>query len=500
VEPTPPATSTPEPPPPAPPAPGPAATRSPRGVYLGLLVIGGITLFLIVGMLFFPEHARLLPIICYRIEPRSIGAGVVLALTFIGFPFAVRLVLSDAAAWRKLVAAVALGFGLQWSFALAEQKGTRPLHERLWETGHAEFLRLSIHPLPAGYVRDYDENGIRQKWLYARTKPPGALAIYRGVALLAMGTVGASAERLFYGEAPRDFLTHARMRLSGVLFVLFPLLTFLALVPLFYLARALVGERGAWVAVLLYPVTANALLVTMHLDGAIYPLVGCSALALALEARRRAWLAAAGGVVLSLGVFVTFGLLALVPLAGALAVLGPIEDVARPTRARLLRGLGQGALFAAGFVAVHLVFVLALGYRPLARYADARLVHHIWKTMIPMQPWLTLNLMQFVLWTGIPVMGAAFADTVLGLRSGGWRTLRGLFAPLLVIVIVVTNQLGDAKSEVMRLWLFFVPLVCVAAAGRLAVWEEHGRRWLVPATLALQLLYVFALKSSFDCH
>ncbi len=52
----------------------------------------------------------------------------------------------------------------------------------------------------------------------------------------------------------------------------------------------------------------------------------------------------------------------------------------------------------------------------------------------------------------------------------------------------------------MRLWLFFVPLVCVAAAGRLAAWEEHGRKWLVPATLALQLLYVFALKSNFDCH
>jgi hypothetical protein len=485
--------ATPTPPPETPP---PGSRR----VHVGLVVIGGLTVLLILFMMFAPEHARLLPIICYRIEPRSIGAGVVLALTFIGLPFAVRLVLSDAAAWRKLVAAVLLGFGLQWSFALAEQKGTHPLHERLWETGHAEFLRLSIYPLPPGYVRNYDDIGIRSKWLYARTKPPGALAIYRGVALIAKGPVGAAAERLFYGEAQRDLLTHARMRISGVLFVLFPLLTFLALVPLFFLARPLLGERGAWVAVLLYPVTASALLVTMHLDGAVYPLVGCAALALALEARRRAWLAAIGGAVLSLGVFVTFGLLPLVPLAGALAVLGPVEDVARPTRAGLLRGLVQGALFTAGFLVVHLFFMLALGYHPFSRYADARLVHHIWKTTVAIQPWLTLNLMQFVLWTGVPVMGAALVETVLGLGHGGWRTLRGLFAPMLVVVILVTNQLGEAKSEVMRLWLFFVPLVCIAAAGRLVAWEEHGRKWLVPATLALQLLYVFALKSNFDCH
>ncbi|MBI5480544.1 MAG: hypothetical protein HY906_16925 [Deltaproteobacteria bacterium] len=485
---------------PTPAAEEPLPKRAARRLYVGLAAIGGVALLLILGMLFAPEHARLLPVICYRIEPRSIGAGVVLALTFLGFPFAVRLVLSDAAAWRKLVAAVALGFGLQWSFALAEQKGTRPLLERLWETGHAEFLRLSMTPLPPDYVRRYDDYGIRQKWLYARTKPPGALVVYRAVAVVAKGPVGGSAERLFYGEAPRDFLTHARMRLSGVLFVLFPLLTFLALVPLVYLARPLAGERGAWLAVLLYPVTPSALLVTMHLDGAIYPLFGCAALALALAARRRAWLAAAGGAVLSRGVLITVGRRALVPLAGALAVLGPGEGAERPARARLLRALGQGALFAAGFLAVHLFFMVALGYRPFARYADARLVHHVWKTTISLQPWLTLNPIQFVLWVGIPVMGAFLADTVLGLTRGGWRTVRGLFGPLLVVVILVTNQLGEAKSEVMRLWLFFVPLVCVAAAARLVAWEEHARRWLVPVTLALQLLYVFALKSNFDCH
>jgi hypothetical protein len=493
VEPSPPTTPTPA-------ADERPTKRAARRLYVGLGAVAGFTLLLIVGMLFFPEHARLLPVICYRIEPRSIGAGVVLALTFLGFPFAVRLVLSDAPAWRKLVAAVALGFGLQWSFALAEQKGTRPLLERLWETGHAEFLRLSMSPLPPDYVRRYDDHGIRNKWLYARTKPPGALAIYRGVALVAKGPVGALGERVFFGVAPRDLLTHARMRISGVLFVLFPLLTFLVLVPLYLLARQLANERAAWVAVLLFPVTPSALLVTMHLDGAVYPLFGCTALALALAARRRPWLAALGGAVLSLGVFITFGLLALVPLGGALALLGPIEGPARPTRARLLRALLQGALFAAGFVAVHLFFVLAWGYHPFARYADARLVHHVWKTTISLEPWLTLNPIQFVLWTGIPVMAAFLADTALGLTGGGWRTVRGLFAPMLVIVILVTNQLGEAKSEVMRLWIFFVPLVCVAAGVRFVAWEGNERRWLVPATLAFQLLYVFALKSNFDCH
>jgi hypothetical protein len=479
-----------------------AAKRAARRLAIGLAVVGAVTLLLILGMLFSPERTHLLPTICYRIEPRSVAAGMALAFTFLGLPFAVRLVLSDAVAWRKLVVAVALGFGLQWSFALAEQKGLQPFHERVWETGHTEFLRLAVMPLPPDFVRRYEDHAIRNKWLYPRTKPPGALVAYRAAVLVAKGPIGGLAERLFYGEMQRDFLSHVRMRLSGVLFVLFPLLTFLALVPLAYLARQVAGERGAWVAVLLYPVTPSALLVTMHLDGVLYPLFGCTALALALAARRRMWLAAVGGAVLSLGVFVTFGLLALVPLAGALALLGPIEGAERPSRARLLRALGQGALFAGGALAVHLVLVVALGYHPFARYADARFVHHAWKMAIPPQPWFRLNLLQFVLWVGVPVMALALADLALGLRCGGWRTVRGLFAPLLLVVLLVTNHLGEAKSEVMRLYLFFVPLVCVAAGARLAAWEDRlGRsRWLVPATLAFQIVYVFALKSSFDCH
>jgi len=167
---------------------------------------------------------------------------------------------------------------------------------------------------------------------------------------------------------------------------------------------------------------------------------------------------------------------------------------------------------------VHLALWAGLGYHPFARYADARLVHHVWKAGVPLAPWLTLNLLQFVLWTGLPVMAAFAADAALGLRRGGWRTLRGQLAPLVAAVILVTDLVGEAKSEVMRLWLFFVPLCCVAAGGRLAQWaggdggeaepgagpggwgEDARRRWLVPATIALQLLYTAALKSSFDCH
>jgi len=485
-------------------------------------------------MAFWPEVGGLVPTVCYRVEPKAVFGPMFLALTFGLFPYAVRYVLGEASRRRKLCVAVALGFSLQWAFALSEQRGIQAFQERLWETGHAEFLRLALRPLPGGWVRNYEQVATDGRWRYARTKPPGALMVYKTLAFAAMTPLGRGAELAVYGTATLDPLSHVRRRISALLFFVFPLLTFLALVPLYAFVRELWGEDAAWMALLLYPVTPSALLVTMHLDGALYPLVGCAALALVLKARQRPVYAVWGGAVLSLGVFVTFGLLALVPLAGALAFLGPALvfrgdssglpgaepgkppgasvgrggaqacDPALPKAAglkeRLLRGLLLAALFVGGLLLIHALLWLVLGYKPISRYLDARAVHHAWKATIDLRPWLTRNLLQFAVWVGVPVMALALVQVVVGLRAGGWRTLTGIYGLLLVGVLLVTDLVGDLKSEVMRLWLFFVPLVCVLAAGRLVALDTKARPWLVWGVLIAQLVSVFALKSHLDCH
>ena len=104
------------------------------------------------------------------------------------------------------------------------------------------------------------------------------------------------------------------------------------------------------------------------------------------------------------------------------------------------------------------------------------------------------------LWLGLPLAFTALAGILAATRRGAWRTVAGALALGLGHPIPVTDLIGDPKSEVMRLWLFWVPLLCIAAAGRMVAWEEEGRRPVVAVALALQLVYVFAFRALYDCY
>ncbi|HEY3354527.1 MAG TPA: hypothetical protein VGQ83_14845 [Polyangia bacterium] len=493
----------PEDPRPAPPAAGDQPARPARSLRFPIGVAVATTV-LILGLSVLGPRLNLLPWGCYRFQYRPMFGVAFVALVFTSLPWVFRWVRSPgAAAWKKLLVLVPLGACLQWAVILAEARGARPMTEKLFDTGHVEFLRVGLQPLPEHLVRRYEELIPERKWVFPRSKPPGSLVFYRAVVVVAETRVGAALQRLFYGTTDRlDLLSQVRQRLSSVLFILLPLLTFLTVVPLFLLARNLLGARAAEVAALLYLTAPMVLIVVMHLDGGLYPLLGTTALWLAHEGarRRRLWLGALGGAVLSLGLFTTFGLLPLVPLAVVLVLGAALADTAAPLPARLRRAALDAGLFAAGLLAVHVVFVVALGYRPLARVAGAQAFHASFKGDIPLAPWLWGNMIQFALWLGLPLAFAALAAVVAAARRGAWRSAAGALCLGLGVFIAITDFIGHAKSEVMRLWLFWVPFLCLAAAGRLVVWEEEGRKPVVAAALLLQLVYVFAFRALYDCY
>jgi hypothetical protein len=481
---------------PAPP-PAPRRLRAP-------LAIGIASVLLILGLGLLGPRFNLWSWGCeYELRSRPIAGIAFVALVFAALPWLLRWVRSPAAAWKKLLVLVPLGACLQWAVVLAEARGERPMAEKLLETGHAEFLRISLTPLPDGLVRRYEELIPAHGWVFPRSKPPGCLMAYRAGVALAESPVGAALRRVVYGPADAfDVLSRVRQRIAAVFFLLLPLLTFLTVVPLYLLARDLAGARAADVSVLLFLTAPMVLSVLMHLDGGLYPLLGTTALWLAHSgARRRSdWQTAAGGLVLSLGLFTSFSLLPLVPLGVLLVAAAAFAGDGAPRVARLRRAALSAGAFLGGLLAFHLLLVVAFHYRPLARFASARAFHAVYKSNVPLAPWLWGNLVQLALSLGLPLGLSAAAAVAWAARRGRWRTAAGALAPGLAVLVLITDLIGDAKGEVMRLWLFLVPFVAIVAAGRMVAWEEEGRRPVVAAALALQLAYLFVFKSLFDCR
>ena len=78
--------------------------------------------------------------------------------------------------------------------------------------------------------------------------------------------------------------------------------------------------------------------------------------------------------------------------------------------------------------------------------------------------------------TGVPIIGAALAGLVA----------RRPAAIALAVIVLVAALGGFTKAETERIWLFMVPLACVAAAP----WLRPARLRAVLAFLAAQAIVI----------
>jgi hypothetical protein len=419
-------------------------------------------------------------------------------------PFAIRAALRAADAGRHaraLLALVLVGGLMQVALlALAPRQfdaAWRRLHD-----GHGEYLRIANarrgHALET--LRDYEslcERGTLGS--FARSKPPGTLAVY-----LALDRLGeAKPVRTLLAplvERARRSQVAAVAHAASLAFVLFPLLTFLPVIPLVLLARALLHDaRAGYDAAVLWVCSPAALLITLHLDGALFPLVGTGAVALAaIGARRGAPLASlAGGVVAALGAYCTFGLLPVVGLGVGCALVVAAEQRAHHQPLPLAaRPLVQALLFLAGAAATTAVLAITLRYAPLARYEHALALHGEWKAFVPTRAWRVLSLVEFALYAGIPL---ALAYLVELLRATLSVARRELVAPS-AWTLGTAATLGalaffQGTNEVARLWMFMIPFGSLAiAAGLRARSADDPRAAVLPALALAQALLAVIMK------
>ena len=236
--------------------------------------------------------------------------------------------------------------------------------------------------------------------------------------------------------------------------------------PLLYLlARSLFEETTARTAGILFAFSPAALLYGATSADALYATLGVGAAA-ALMARDRVG-RVAGAVLLAAASFFSWALLAV----GAWAV------VLTERRSGPRRALGLAAACGAALIAFYVVLHALTGFDPIAAL---RATHDRYYAGIgghrPYLFWLFGSPAAFLVAMGVPI---------------AWQAARSLgrgepVAVALTLIVAASALLGYTKAETERIWLFMVPLACLAAAQS----QSRDRLRVVLALLGAQAIAV----------
>lgn len=332
---------------------------------------------------------------------------------------------------------------------------------------------------------------------HARTHPPGLiLANNRTVALfehfprlsLALARTVYSGRCTDLWLLERPYATAAALLIWSILPLLFAAST---IWPGYALARQWLNPTAARLATLL-TATIPALLLFAPKVIQFYPplvllLFWC--LAHGLKTRRLRSFFLAGTLYSSL-TFLSLGNLALALPIGLFMLL----DLWRTQRLTAVSLLKSGAGLVAGGLLLWLIYWWGWGVPPWAIVQTGLNQHYTLVTLLRRYDWwLVWNLVDVLVYAGWPLVlgfGAAVGTAVAAVRARQLTAVDQLTLSLAVLLLFLDLS-GSARGEVGRLWLFFMPLMTIPAAMRLADWLP-GRRPMLLVT-GLQLAIAISL-------
>jgi len=162
----------------------------------------------------------------------------------------------------KLVLLILIGTTMQYSFAFSKGQGLDGIRERMVSSGHAEFAKAAVEQ-PGGMLwvaQNYEEVAAKKKYGYIGSKPPGTFLFYMAFEIMS--------EVLYPANDHVERLENLRTFAS----LTWPLLSYLVIIPLFFLAREITNDiKTALLVCILYIAIPSVNLITLHTDQVVYP-------------------------------------------------------------------------------------------------------------------------------------------------------------------------------------------------------------------------------------
>ncbi|MEA2310843.1 MAG: methylthioxylose transferase [Solirubrobacteraceae bacterium] len=218
--------------------------------------------------------------------------------------------------------------------------------------------------------------------------------------------------------------------------------------PLTYaVARQLLDERGARIAGLLMGIAPQALLFGVTSADAVYCTLGLlAAWPLCVPSRAAR---ALGALLLAVASLFAWSLLAIGAWAAIVVLL----------REGWRRALELCVICGVVLLAFHGAFAAATGFDPIGTIrATAEVYRAGVASMRPYWYWLLGSPIGFLIVLGLPIYWYSLRE----LARGGHE------AVAIYAVLAVSAVMGFTKAETERIWLFFAPFVCLAAARAIA--------------------------------
>ncbi len=354
-----------------------------------------------------------------------------------------------------IIILILLGYVLQIGTGFLDGHGINAFRSRLLSFGHAEFVKLASADLDTKLiVTNYEDILTDNPQIkFAHTKPPGQLLFY------------VLSQRITETISPSASYTPRAVKLTLFISLVWPLLAFLVIWPMYSVARALYDHRTALMAATLYLFVPSVMLVILHLDQVLYPLLFMLAISMALKAGQKSSYIWAGlcGVFVYLAAYVSFSLIVAWPVAAGLM-----------TAVSKRRFWWKGILLSiVGAAVMYWLFYSAFNYSALTRFENAMAYHRAWKAW---QPGLSnafefgvLNLIEFFCWVGLPIAVLFLVSAWDSVKDVLAKRFKNIRWPVIISVLALGGiaLFGETKGEVGRLWIFMIPLVCIIAASEI---------------------------------
>ena len=394
--------------------------------------------------------------------------------------------------WFNLLLLIVGAYLFQVGFGFIQGDGFESLRLKYATSSHVIYAQHAsdqpdLYKAISEYEQYYGQNG------YVQTKPPGMLTFY----ILTQKTAA-----LFF---PDNSFDDRLLGLTTFAAYVYPLIAFLTLIPLFFLARLLLGQRNAFLACIFYLSSPLIMLMPLFLDQVLFPLLFISTACLMVYAfeRRSNLLAFLSGLLLYISIFCSFSLVPLIPLAAALGFFFIIQNGKNEFKTFLWLGLS----FLGGLFLIYLGFLLFLHYDPLIRFIHAMSTHYrddffnrfgvsaqgsYLPSLDQRLSVLYVNIVSYAVWIGLPLF---FLAVLSGLRLlvTLWKertkaTSAYLLAMLLTLLALIVS--GEAAGEVARQWAFITTLFCIFASRETRDLFKNQKGWVI-VLLVIQLLTMY---------
>jgi len=281
-------------------------------------------------------------------------------------------------------------------------------------------------------------------------------------------------------------LAAAQMTSVLIVGVATPLLSALALLPIYALARQRGGVRTGLRAAALFPLLPAFTLFAPQMDQ-LFPLLAASILwtfTAGWKRQRPGWLLASG-LLFSLATFLSLGLVALALWLALYVAYGWLAGNREWTGRQLA---AAGLAFGLGAASLWLICWVAFGLDPLAVARTGMAQHfEIVTGRRDYRLWIAYNLYDLAAFLGLP-LAFLFLSRLRHAVGRRWRQGDAV-AVATALAILILDVSGASRGEVARLWLFLAPPVVLVVASVVA----QRRSFLTLAVLQASSLLVLSL-------